>query len=201
MNVDEELAARAVRGDKEAFAELVRRYEKPIFALAYRMVGSREDAKDLTQESFLKAYRALAGFKENARFSPWLYAIANNLCIDFLRRKSRRALSLDEPYPDGGERQLPGGVEPGNELERQEARLQVHLALDKLPPKFKNILILRHMQDLSYEEIAQILGIPLSLVKTHLFRAREALRKQLMVMEREGESSEMCAKTIDVVSR
>lgn len=201
MFLDEELVSKAIHGDKEAFAELVRRYERPIYALAYRMVGNREDARDLAQEAFLKAYRALATFKESSRFSPWLYSIANNLCIDFLRRKGRNNLSLDEPFPLGGERQIAGGVDPTVQLEKRETQLQVQQALNNLPPKFKNILILRHMQELSYEEIAQVLGISASLVKTHLFRAREALRKQFTLLDKEGSSSEMSKRPVGAVSR
>ncbi|HWJ03853.1 MAG TPA: sigma-70 family RNA polymerase sigma factor [Verrucomicrobiae bacterium] len=201
MFSDEELAVRATGGDKEAFAEIVRRYEKPIFALAYRMLGNREDARDIAQEAFLKAYRALATFKENSRFSPWLYSIANNLCIDFLRRKGRNNLSLDEPMPEGGERQVAGGVDPAIDLERKETQVQVRKALEHLPDKFKNILVLRHMQELSYEEIAEALGISVSLVKTHLFRAREALRKQISLVRGEGEQHEVSKRPVGAVSR
>ncbi len=200
MFSDEELAFKAVRGDKEAFAELVHRYQKPIFALAYRMVGNREDARDIAQEAFLKSYRALARFKENSRFSPWLYSIANNLCIDALRRKGRNNVSLDEPLPDGGERQVAGGVDPLKQLETQETSLQVQKAINALPAKFKNVLVLRHMQELSYEEISQALDIPVSSVKTHLFRAREALRKQIL-LEGGGEHSEMSKTPVRAVSR
>ncbi len=201
MFSDEELAFKAARGDKEAFAELVRRYQKPIFAMAYRMVGNREDARDIAQEAFLKAYRALARFKENSRFSPWLYSIANNLCIDALRRKGRNNVSLDEPLPDGGERQVAGGMDPLKELEKQETSQQVQTAIDALPAKFKSVLLLRHMQELSYEEIAQTLGIPVSSVKTHLFRAREALRKQIISLEGEEERGEMSKTPVGAVSR
>ena len=201
MFSDEELAAKAVGGDKEAYAEIVRRYEKQIFALAYRMLGNREDARDIAQEAFLKAYRALAAFKESSRFSPWLYAIANNLCIDLLRRKGRNNLSLDEPTLEGGVRQVASGAEadPSFELERREVQEQVRKALDGLPEKYKSILVLRHMQELSYEEIAQSLGISLSLVKTHLFRAREAMRKLLLQGE-EGEGSGMPKRAVRVLS-
>ncbi|HZW82939.1 MAG TPA: sigma-70 family RNA polymerase sigma factor [Candidatus Deferrimicrobium sp.] len=201
MLSDEDLAFNVVQGDKQAFAELVKRYEKPIFALAYRMVGNPEDAKDVAQEAFLKAYRAMATFKENSRFSPWLYAIANNLCIDFLRRKGRNNLSLDEALPEGGERQIPGGIEPSKAYEQLETKVLVQKVLNKLPEKYKNVLILRHMQDLSYEEIAQTLGISVSLVKTHLFRAREALRQQLILLSGEGEQSEMSKRPLGTVFR
>jgi RNA polymerase sigma-70 factor, ECF subfamily len=201
MLSDEDLAFNAIQGDKQAFEELVKRYEKPIFALAYRMVGNPEDAKDVAQEAFLKAYRALATFRENSRFSPWLYAIANNLCIDFLRRKGRNNLSLDEPLPEGGERQIPGGIEPSKAYEQLETKVIVQKGLDKLPEKYKNVLVLRHMQDLTYEEIAQTLGISVSLVKTHLFRAREALRQQLILLSGEGEQSEMSKRPLGPVFR
>lgn len=201
MFTDEELASKAAGGDREAFAELVQRYEKPIFAFAFRMIGSREDARDLAQEAFLKAFRALATFKENSRFSPWIYAITNNLCIDFLRRKGRNNLSLEQPLPEGGERQIGGGLDPSRSLERKETQLLVQQALDFLPVKFKNVLVLRHMQELSYEEIAQALGISVSLVKTHLFRAREALRKQIIVLEGGGERREVPKRPVGAVSR
>ncbi len=201
MLSDEDLAYKAIYGDKQAFAELVKRYEKAIFAFAHRMVGNREDARDIAQEAFLKAYRAIATFKANNRFSPWLYAIANNLCIDFLRRKGRTNVSLDEPLPGGGERQVAGGIEPPQAYEQRETQLLVQQALDRLPAKYKYILILRHMQELTYEEIAQTLGVQVSAVKTQIFRARAALRKQLILLEGEGGQGAMSQRIIGTVYR
>ncbi len=181
---DEALITEAKEGNLAAFSELVDRYKKPIFHLALRMLRNREEAEDSAQETFLRAFRSIDTFEEGRRFSPWLYQIASNLCRDVLRKRSIRGFtqSLDAPIDDDGElypqyaRDEKGPDELAVEGELREAVLD---AVDRLPDKYRVVIVLRHLQDLSYQEIADVLDIPIGTVKTRLFRAREALRADL----------------------
>ncbi|MBI4497142.1 MAG: sigma-70 family RNA polymerase sigma factor [Chloroflexi bacterium] len=157
----------------EAFAELVRRYQDRIFSYALRMTGSREDAQDLAQETFIRVYAHLDRFRTEERFSPWIYRIATNLCLSHLKRRTRTAVATAEPDPDA----LPGGPEAA--LEEQEARHLLQQAILDLPEHYRTVILLRHVEELSYEEITRVLGLPLGTVKTRLFRARELLQARL----------------------
>ena len=179
---DEVLIGRAQTGDVRAFAELVQRYKDPMYNLAYRMLRDRQEAEDIAQETFLHVFRALSRFQMGERFSPWVYRIATNLCLDKLRRNKGRSVSLDAPM--GPESDVHFQVaDPGDgpdlALELSELRDDVQRAVDALPERYRAIVILRHLHDRSYEEIAEIVDLPLGTVKTRLFRAREILRRWL----------------------
>lgn len=181
---DEELLRLSRGGNHDAFATLVQRYQDKIYNLAYRMLsGNREEAEDVTQETFLNAYRAMDSFRLEERFSPWIYKIASNLSLDRLRKARHPTVSLDEPVgPDGD---MPQQIadwsnSPDRVYETTAIREQTQAAIESLPPKYRVVVVLRHLQDLSYDEIAHVLSIPQGTVKTRLFRAREILRRKLM---------------------
>lgn len=189
MSLDEQaLVARARNGDVAAFERLIAAYEKKVFNLAYRLCGDREDAADLAQEALVRVYRALGSFREKAQFSTWLYRIVVNVCLDFRRSRGRRqVLSLDAPL-DGDDGQMPrqteaGGPDPAAEVERRELHRQVHRAIMQLNSEHRTVLVMRDIQDLSYEEIAAVLGVALGTVKSRLNRARHALKAELQRME------------------
>jgi len=186
---DEALVRRSLHGDRSAFAELVERYKGPICNLAYRMLGHRQDAEDVAQEVFLHVFRALGQFDFDQRFSPWIYRIAANLCLDRLRRHRGLVISLDAPLDQDHRfyRQIPDPTAGPQELaEKAETGREIQAAIDALPEKYRMILILRHFHDLSYEDLAGALDLPLGTVKTRLFRAREFLRRRLASEDGEG---------------
>jgi RNA polymerase sigma-70 factor (ECF subfamily) len=184
---DEELVEACQAGEASAFDVLVARWEDRIRGAAYRFLGSEEEAKDVAQEAFLKAYRALGGFKREARFSSWLYQIATNLCRDRLRRRrTRAAVSLEELEETG-----PVIVEtrPGahEQLQQLDLARLVRRAVHALPEEQREVVILKEYQGLTFLEIAQALDVPVSTAKTRLYRGLGQLRLQL---EREGIGSE-----------
>ncbi|MDK2855892.1 MAG: polymerase sigma-70 factor, subfamily [Bacillota bacterium] len=181
MVPDEVLVKECRRGSREAFAVLVERYQAKIYNLTYRLLGNADDAEELTQEAFCRAFAKLGEFRGEAAFSTWLYRIAHNLCLDELRRRQRRpVLSLSEHEMRRYLEEVPGENPEAAELCVRRAvlgRLQEVLAT--LPPDQRTVLVLRDVQDLSYEEIAQIIGCSLGTVKSRLNRARRALRDKL----------------------
>jgi RNA polymerase sigma factor (sigma-70 family) len=148
-----------------------------------KIVRSQEEARDLVQETFMKAFSSLASYNFQYRFTTWLYKIAANNCIDFLRKKRLDALSLDQPVvtKDGEVTfELPDWTySPEADLASKQKSLSIDQAIDSLPEKYREVIVFRHKQDKSYEEIAQILGIPVGTVKARIFRARELLKKKL----------------------
>jgi len=180
---DEELVEACQAGEASAFDLLVARWEDKIRGAAYRFLGSEEEARDVAQEAFLKAYRALGGFKREARFSSWLYQIATNLCRDRLRRRRTRAtVSLEELEETGPVIMdpRPGAHERLHQLDLGRA---VRRAVNALPEEQREVVILKEYQELTFLEIAQALDVPLSTVKTRLYRGLGQLRLRL---EREG---------------
>lgn len=173
------IVRKVLQGDVNAFEKLVTEYEKAVYAIAQRMTGNAEDAADMTQETFIKAYNSLSSFRGDSKFSVWLYRITNNVCLDFLRSKSRRpTVSLSAEDDDGEETQLDIADEsntPELLLESSLTRDAVRRGLNSLPPDYKQILLLREIQGLSYEEIAAALGIESGTVKSRIFRARKRL--------------------------
>lgn len=189
LSADEALlVSRARDGDAAAFGQLVEAYEKRVFNLAYRMCGNREDAADLAQEALVRAYRAMRRFREQAQFSTWLYRIVVNVCLDYQRSRMRHpTVSLDEPVAgDDGDipRQIEADIlDPSAEYERMETQETVHRAIGKLNEDHRAVVVLRDIQGLAYEEIADVLGVALGTVKSRLNRARMALKDELQHSE------------------
>lgn len=173
------IVRKVLQGDVNAFEKLVTEHEKAVYAIALRMTGNAEDAADMTQEAFIKAFNSLHSFRGDSKFSVWLYRIANNVCLDFLRGRSRKpAVSLSVEDDEGEESQLDVADEsqsPELLLERGLTRDAVRRGLRALPPDYRQILLLREIQGLSYEEIAQVLRIEVGTVKSRIFRARKRL--------------------------
>lgn len=179
---DRELVAIAIDGFDGSFEELVRRYQRPISAYVYRMVGNYESALDLTQEIFIKVYNSLSRYRAEFKFSTWIYKIAHNAAVDHLRRTTTREQSL-VLGPEGDTYDLPlesARLSPEQESERKERRGEIEAVVRALPANYRELIILRHSQDLSYEEIVEVTGLPLGTVKNRLFRAREMMRQQFV---------------------
>jgi len=177
------IISRALSGDQKAYTALVDRHRAAIFHIINRMVHNDEAARDLVQETFMKAFSSLASYRSEFRFSTWLYKIAANSSIDFLRRKRIQALSLDRPLEtaDGSvEIEVPDyKYHPERDLVKKQQRFSIEEAIGSLPDKYREVIIYRHKDDKSYEEIADLLGIPVGTVKARIFRARELLKKKL----------------------
>ena len=176
---DAELVARAKDADSQAFSELVSRYQKTVYRIILRMVKSPDDADDLTQDTFVRAYRGLKTFKEEFDFHPWLYRIAVNQAINFLnKRKRQAAVDLDD-VPETDVKQGPEPESPIQSASRQELLSHLEEALEQLPEEQRTVFLLRVQEGLSYEEIAQVMETPKGTVMSRLARARMALRKFL----------------------
>ena len=180
-STDEELVARSRGGDLDSFNQLVLRWERPIYALAYRVIGREEDARDVAQETFLRAFRALSGFKGQAKFSSWLYRITLNLCRDWIRRERRTPIAQ---VPEGVDLiELAGEAEPAESIEdlvsRKELGRAVAKAMSRLPEEQRTAIVLKEYHGLTFQEIADLLDCPLSTVKTRLYQGLTVLRKQL----------------------
>jgi RNA polymerase sigma-70 factor (ECF subfamily) len=178
---DEELVARSMGGDLDSFNQLVLRWERPIYALAYRVIGREEDARDVAQETFLRAFRALSGFKGQAKFSSWLYRITLNLCRDWIRKERRTPVSQ---APEGIDIiELAGEGPPTETIEQLVGRKQLGRAVSKamamLPEEQRTAIILKEYHGLTFQEIADMLDCPLSTVKTRLYQGLSVVRKQL----------------------
>ncbi len=186
MTLEQELhyVNRVLNGDVNTFEHLMHAHEKTVYNLALRSLGSREDAEDVTQETFLKAYRSLGSFRGDCKFSVWLYRIVSNLCLDQLRaRKRRPTQSLTVENDDGEEDQLEIPDEhfsPEKLLDRKLTRQSVQRGLASLPDDSRQILLLREIRGMSYEEIGQTLGLEPGTVKSRIFRARKRLCTFLM---------------------
>lgn len=173
----------ALKGNQAAYSDLTNRHRMAIFHIILKIVRDKETANDLVQETFMKAFSSLATYRSEYRFSTWLYRIAANCSIDFLRKKRIKALSLDRPIngqSDGREFEIPDySYHPERDLVRKEQRIGIGDAIESLPDKYREVIVYRHQDDKSYEEIADLLGIPLGTVKARIFRARELLKKKL----------------------
>jgi RNA polymerase sigma-70 factor (ECF subfamily) len=183
-DAEDQEAIRAVRaGDKEAFRRLVDRHSGSVFNLAYRMTGNAADAEDLTQESFLQAFARLQDFRLGARFHPWIYTIALNLCRSHLRRRSLSRwlwpARSEEPERAAPREPPARAPDPEQELLAREAEARLRGAIQGLPARYREVFVLRQAQGLSYEEIASVLGLPLGTVEVRLFRARRRLLRSL----------------------
>ncbi len=181
IRTDEELVARSKTGDTESFNQLVKRWERPIFALAYRTLGREEDARDVTQETFLRAFRALSGFKGDAKFSSWLYRIALNLCRDWMRKERRapflavpEGVDVEDLAVERGPTETVEDLAARAELGREVAKAMAHL-----PEEQRQAIILKEYHGLTFQEIADLMRCPLSTVKTRVYQGLSTLRKQL----------------------
>ncbi|SDE12119.1 RNA polymerase sigma-70 factor, ECF subfamily [Paenibacillus sp. UNCCL117] len=183
-HMDTRLAKLARGGDRAAFAELVELYKDKIFHLAYRMLHNRHEAEEIVQETFLRVYTNLERYDDQQKFSTWIYRIGTNLCIDRLRKR-KISYSLDAEMSDGE-----GGSDwyatlasqdrtPDQQVALSETQAQIRESIDALPEKYKAVVILRYLQDLSLQEISDALSMPVTTIKTRLHRGREYLRKKL----------------------
>jgi RNA polymerase sigma-70 factor (ECF subfamily) len=184
---DEELVARSVQGDSESFNQLVLRWERSIYALAYRTLGRDEDARDICQETFLRAYRGLHAFKGQAKFSSWIYRIALNLCRDAIRRERRAPLVAVSEGIDPTElaAQQPSPA-PSVEDQVAQAELGRHVAavMRRLPEDQRTAILLKEYHGLTFQEIAEVTGCPLSTAKTRVYQGLNVLRRELAQSER-----------------
>lgn len=180
---DDVLVEKALGGDEKAYKKLVDKYERALYFHILKMVKDREQVEDLVQEAFVKAFDNLNTYSTNYAFSTWLYRIAKNHTIDYLRKKKLKTLSIDKPMNtrDGEmEMQLPDeSASTDRDIIRKQRQQIVQNAIDDLPEKYRRVIELRHMEEKSYQEIADILDAPLGTVKAHIFRARELLYKEL----------------------
>jgi RNA polymerase sigma-70 factor (ECF subfamily) len=192
MMSDEELVARSRGGDLDSFNQLVLRWERPIYALAYRVIGREEDARDVAQETFLRAFRALSGFKGQAKFSSWLYRITLNLCRDWIRRERRTPIAQT---PEGVDIIELAGEAVDTEsvddlVSRKELSRAVAKAMALLPDEQRTAIILKEYHGLTFQEIADLLDCPLSTVKTRLYQGLTVLRRTLQQADGERARAE-----------
>jgi RNA polymerase sigma-70 factor, ECF subfamily len=187
VRTDQEIVALARGGEEAAYRELVRRYERPLFSLLYRMVRDRELAEDLAQETFVKALNAIESYRPEYKFSSWIFKIANNAAIDHLRRRELDTLSLDgSPHAETPEAMQATALQIGarqesplDAVEAKELGGAIEAAIGRLRPEYRSCILLRHVEGRAYEEIAEILDLPLGTVKTYIHRARNELRLAL----------------------
>lgn len=180
---DYNLIDKAIKGDQPAYERLMKKYYKLVNNLIYRMIYNKDDVEDLTQEAFIKAFNSLDKFDHQFAFSTWLYKIASNNCIDYLRKKKLNTISIDKEI-DGEDEDLRFEIPdsdyiPDRNILETEKQVILKDAIESLPEKYKSVILLRHRDDMEYEEIAKKLNIPLGTVKAHIFRGRELLNKYL----------------------
>lgn len=182
---DARLVKACRRGDEEAFAELVRTYQDPVYNVVYRMVGDREEARDLAQETFMRAYEGIEGYDTGLPFSAWIYRIGTNAAIDHLRRRKGRHLSIDSAFRDG--EPGPGAISPEGAYRAPDAGLPENVSISNevarivrgavldLPDNYRAVVVLHHLEELSYSEAGRVLGVPKNTAKTWARRARAML--------------------------
>src|ERR1700680_3155149 len=182
---DQQLITASKHGDQDAFARLVQRYQRRIFNLVYRMLQQYEEASEITQETFLAAWQGLSSFRGDARFATWLYRIAYNCALKQLEtRKRDKALRVALQAEQALQSHV-GYESTDAQMDEHERQAFVQEHLSRLPAKYRIVLILRHLQDMSYEEMAEILTMPIGTIKTHLFRARNLLKERLQGQDRD----------------
>src|SRR5512136_2838694 len=183
MTEDRQLVARALKGDRKAFEMIVRKYEQPLTSYLGRMTGEREAALDFAQEVFLKVYCSLKSYSPAYKFSTWLFKIASNHLIDHWRKKKLATVSLDQPVDDGEAALLPQVPDPGPSVVRKfelaEIRQKIERALATVPETLRELFVLRHVNEFSYEEIADIKNLPVGTGKNRVFQDKELLRRQM----------------------
>jgi RNA polymerase sigma-70 factor (ECF subfamily) len=182
-NEDYQTIQDALRGDNRAYRRLMDKYHDAIFSFIFRMVHDRAQVEDLTQEAFIKAFASLKNFNEEFAFSTWLYKIATNNCIDYIRKRKLQMYSIDKPVESRDSEyvfELPDdSYEADRDVIADQRSVLLRDAIDRLPEKYRRVILLRHTEEKSYEEIARMLKLPIGTVKAHIFRARELLYRQL----------------------
>jgi len=177
---DNALVRRALKGDRKAFEMIILKYQQPLLNYLGRMTGEREQAQDFTQEVFLKVHASLSSFQPRYKFSTWLFKIASNFMIDFWRRKKISAVSLDRTRDDGENPcslQVPDAGPPvAKKYELAQIKKRIEGALERVPEELRELFVLRHINEFSYEEIAEIKGLPVGTVKNRVFQTKEMLR-------------------------
>ena len=189
VNEDFELVRRAKKGEEKAFEKILQKYRKSVYYMLLKMVKNADDADDLTQEAFAKAFKSINKFDPKYAFSTWLFRIATNNCIDFIRKKRVQTISIENPSDnDDDNYQLEirdPDDDPNEALLRKQRKKYLKIAMEKLPEKYQMLLELRYFQELSYQEVADELDLPLGTVKAQLFRARELLQEELGHIEKD----------------
>jgi RNA polymerase sigma-70 factor (ECF subfamily) len=176
------LIRRCLAGDEKAYRELVEMYQPRIYSLSLRMVRRSEDAQDVTQETFVRMFRALDRYDQERPFAAWLFSIASRLSIDHIRRRKHQPIPLTQRDRDDEEYTIDvedPGLKPDEVASRSEEEDRTRTLIDSLPPHYRIVVLLRHQQDLSYEEIAQALHLPLGTVKARIHRARALLKERI----------------------
>jgi RNA polymerase sigma-70 factor (ECF subfamily) len=180
---DRKLIEKALKGEQKAFETLLNKYRNLVFSIMFKMIRNAQEAEDLTQEAFMKAFNSLATFNEEFAFSTWLMKIASNNCIDYLRKRKLRTYSIHEPIQYKDEKieiDIPDQEPtPERSLIQTERRKMIEEAINELPERYRYVIILRHKEEKSYEEISEILNLPLGTIKAQIFRAREILNRKL----------------------
>lgn len=179
---DDKYVKQAIKGNQDAYKKLMDKYQKPLYFHVLKMVRNHEQVEDIVQEAFMKAFNNLNSYNTNYAFSTWLYRITTNHTIDYLRKKKLNTTSINEPVKtrDGEmEIQISDEAETDRNIIRKERKQIIHNAINNLPKKYRKVIEMRHLQELSYQEIAEQLDLPLGTVKAHIFRAREMLYKEL----------------------
>lgn len=181
---DRELVAAAKRGESQAFKTLLRKYRKSVYYMLLKMVKNADNAEDLTQEAFAKAFNSIEKFDSKYAFSTWLFRIATNNCIDFIRKKRVQTVSLDQPVEgdDGSSMRFDvrdDDLDPNETMLKKQRKRYLMMAIERLPEKYRILVELRYFKEFSYDEVAKELQIPLGTVKAQLFRARELLNQEL----------------------
>ena len=179
---DSALIERCLANDQRAFRELIRRYQRAVYSVARRMVDDEEEARDIAQEAFIRAFRSLESFERTRPFSSWIFKITSNLCIDYYRRRRLPTISLDAPVDEDQGPKFEVSDDrprPDENVARSEDEKRLETLVRSLPATYRVVVLLRHQSDLSYEEIASALGVPLGTVKARLHRAHHLLRRKL----------------------
>lgn len=180
-----QLVAASKKGDQDAFAQLVQRYQPRVFNLVYRMLHHYEEATEITQETFLAAWQGLPSFRGDARFPTWLYRIAYNCSLKSLEQRKRDKALQEALQAEQVLEQAYGDKSADAQLEMHDRQAFIQELIARLPAKYRVVLILRHLQDMTYEEMAEILTMPIGTIKTHLFRARNLLKERLQTLDRD----------------
>ena len=182
MDEEKKFIERVLRGDRESFAMIIQKYHTPLLNYVGRMVGEREMALDFTQEIFIKSYSSLHTYQPHYKFSTWLFKIASNTMIDYWRKKRLDTFSVDQHYDQDGRQsfEIPDSDKPvARQYELSQLREKIEKALERIPPQLRELFIWRHVNEFSYEEIAEIKGLPLGTIKNRVFQAKELIRRSL----------------------